>query len=188
MTPDGSAQDFEGRTIFFSFQRFQDEICKKGHCFVCGAPPNRGFNNEHIFPNWLLKHCRIHNEMLTLPNGVRVKYGTYKIPCCQTCNSVLAEIYENPISEAICEGFDGVLDFVKNGGFDRLCAWLALIFVKVHLRDFRNKVSLDNRQDDGLIGEHYELSQLHHVHAVARAATGGKKKDEKDKGAIENKR
>jgi hypothetical protein len=102
---DGSVQDIEDKAIFFSFKRFKDEICKNGHCFVCGASPSSAFNNEHIFPNWLLKHCGIHNETLTLPSGNRVKYGTYKIPYCRSCNSQLADVYETPVSKALCAGY-----------------------------------------------------------------------------------
>lgn len=39
-TPYGSAKNIDGRTIFFSFERFKEEICNKGHCFVCGAHPS----------------------------------------------------------------------------------------------------------------------------------------------------
>jgi hypothetical protein len=170
---DGTARDIDGRTIFFSFQRFKDEICKNGHCFVCGAARSKSFNNEHIFPNWVLKHCRMHNETLTLSNGVRAKYGTYKIPCCQDCNSILADIYEKPISKVICGGYGSLITYIKEGGVNQIRAWLALIFLKVHLRDFQNKVSLDNRQDMGVIGDEFELGGLHHIHAVSRAATAG---------------
>lgn len=184
VAPDGSAHDIDGKTIFFSFRRFQDEICKKGHCFVCGASPNWEFNDEHIIPNWLLKYCGIHNETLTIPNGNRVKYATYKIPCCQSCNSQLAQIYEAPISKAFCTGYDGLLEFIQNGGFQLLCAWLSLIFTKVHLRDFKNRTSLDMRENTEMIGEHYDLNDLHHVHAVARAATAGVQVDEKVFGTL----
>jgi hypothetical protein len=170
---DGTAKDIDGRTIFFSFQKFKDEICKRGHCFVCGAAPNRAFNNEHIFPKWVLKHCHMYNETLTLPNGVRVKYGTYKIPCCKKCNSLLADVYETPISKAICGGYDNLINYIEAGNDELICAWLALIFLKIHLRDFQNSVSLDERLDFGVIGDEYELSELHHIHAIARAATAG---------------
>lgn len=184
VSPDGSVRDINGKTIFFSFERFKGAICKKGYCFVCGSSPNRNFNNEHVFPNWLLRQCRVHEEKLTLPNGVLVKYGTYKIPCCQTCNSLLAEVYEAPISSAFYAGYDGVLEFVRNGGANRICAWLSLIFAKVHLRDFKNRASLDERANEGVIGDHYELSELHHVHAVARAATAGVQVDERVFGTL----
>lgn len=170
---DGTVTEIGGRTIFFSFQRFRDAICKQGHCFVCGAPPHRGFNDEHIFPNWVLRHCNMHNETLTLPNGVRVKYGTYKIPCCEECNGLLGTVYEVPISKAVCAGYDSLISYIEAGGGDHIRAWLSLIFLKVHLRDFQNRVFLDQRRDLGVIGNDYDLSELHHIHAVARAATAG---------------
>ena len=168
--PDGSFQDNEGNFVFFSFDRFKNEICKQGHCFVCGSPPNNGFNKEHVFPNWLLRHCRMHNEELTLPNGERIKYGTYKIPCCKSCNTKLAEVYEKPISKAICGGYDDLVAFLQNGGANLLHFWLSLIFTKVHLRDFQNRAHLDLREKDEKVGEFYDLHDLHHIHAIARAS------------------
>ncbi|TBB22534.1 hypothetical protein ELH51_12860 [Rhizobium ruizarguesonis] len=175
--PDGTADDFDGRRIFFSFQNFKDEVCRKGNCFVCGAARNRTFNDEHVFPNWLLRLCGLQQETLTLPNGNKVKYGTYKIPCCSACNSLLGDICETPISKVISAGFQATVDFVNTGGANALKVWLCLIFLKVHLRDFKNKIALDNRIP-GVIGDEYELGELHHVHAIARAATAGIKIDD----------
>lgn len=84
---------------FLPFERLRDEICKKGSCFVCGSPRGRDFNDEHVIPNWLQRHCGLHKETLTLPNGVRVKQGTHKTPCCEECNRLLGDIYETPISK-----------------------------------------------------------------------------------------
>ena len=84
----------------------------------------------------------------------------------------------------MCTGYDGVLDFVQNGGFQLLCAWLSLVFAKVHLRDFKNRTSLDMRENEGMLGEQYELNELHHVHAVARAATAGVQVDAKVFGTL----
>lgn len=151
---------------------------------MCGGAPSKSFNNEHIFPRWILKHCRMYNEVLTLPNGVKVKYGTYKIPCCQDCNSILGEVYETPISTAICGGFDTLITYIEEGGANLIRAWLSLIFLKVHLRDFQNRVSLGVRKDLGMIGDGYELSELHHIHAVARAATAGVEIDDQVFGTI----
>ncbi|MFB9983867.1 hypothetical protein ACFSQQ_04555 [Mesorhizobium kowhaii] len=181
---DGTAEDIDGRKIFFSFQRFKDEICKKGYCFVCGAAPNKSFNNEHIIPNWALRHCGMHQETLTLPTGNRVKYGTYKIPCCKDCNSRLSEIYETPVSKAICGGYESLITYLKEGGSSLIRAWLALIFLKVHLRDFKNRISLDKRQELGVIGDEYELSDLHHIHAIARAETAGIEIDDRVFGTL----
>lgn len=167
----GTARSIDGKILFFSFETFRDEICKNGHCFVCGRAPNQEFNNEHVFPRWLLKQCGIFNDKLTLKNGELVKYSSYKIRCCNTCNSQLAVIFEAPLSKVFDRGYDGVLEFIKGGGYGLLCCWLSLIFTKVHLRDFQNRVSLDQRNDEGFIGDHFDLHDFHHIHAVSRALT-----------------
>lgn len=184
VAPDGTASDLTGRSIFLPFERFRDEICRKGSCFVCGSPRGKNFNDEHVIPNWLQRHCGLHKETLTLPNGVRVKYGTYKIPCCEGCNSLLGDIYETPISKAMCGGYDSVIEFIKEGGASLLCSWLALIFLKVHLLDFKNKMKLDDRENAGFIGDAYELGELHHIHAIARARTAGVHIDENVLGSL----
>ena len=181
---DGSAKNLEGDTIFISFERFKNNICKNGHCFVCGAAPNKNFNNEHIFPDWLLTYCGLHGKSLTLPNGNLVKYSTYKIPCCAPCNSRLAEIYETPISKIIKSGLDGLIEFVRNGGKPLLCSWLSLIFTKIHLRDFLNPDTLDKRNQAKMIGDHFDLNDLHHAHALARASTAGVSVDERVFGSL----
>jgi hypothetical protein len=38
ITQDGSIIDRAGKVIFFSTQRFVDDICL-GNCFICGARP-----------------------------------------------------------------------------------------------------------------------------------------------------
>ena len=126
----------------------------------------------------------MHNENLTLPNGVSVKYGTYKISCCKICNGSLANIYETPISRVICGGYGSVITYIKEGGANLIRAWLSLIFLKIHLRDFRSTVSLDRRESLGMIGDEYELSELHHIHAVARAATVGVEIDDQVFGTL----
>lgn len=176
VAPDGTMEDIHGKRIFFSFESFKEEVCAKGSCFVCGAPYSRKrFNDEHVFPDWIIRHCGLKNSKLTLPNGQLVPYTTYKIPCCQKCNTQLSDIYETPISKAFHRGYEGVVEFLEEGNDTLLRAWLALIFLKVHLRDFKNRVALDERVELGTIGHQYDLNELHHVHAVARAATAGVK-------------
>ncbi len=183
-TNDGSFVDETGKTLFFSFERFRDEICKNGHCFVCGAKPDKAFNGEHVIPNWLQKHCGIQKEALNLPNGQKAAYGTYKIACCSGCNSLLGEVYEVPISKVLKGGEAAVIDFLESGGAPLFCGWLSLIFLKVHLRDFRNRVFLDERAAAETIGDSYELQHLHHVHAVARAVTAAVDIDPKVFGSL----
>jgi hypothetical protein len=45
MTEDGSIVDGAGKVIFFSAQRFVDDICLGKCCFICGArPEDKPFN------------------------------------------------------------------------------------------------------------------------------------------------
>jgi hypothetical protein len=56
ITEDGSIVDRAGKIIYFSTQRFVDDICLGNCCFICGAKPEeKPFNNEHILPEWLLR-------------------------------------------------------------------------------------------------------------------------------------
>jgi len=181
---DGTTRNLDNKIIFFPFEKFQKEICNEGHCFVCCAAPNNTFNDEHVFSNWILRKTGVHNEQMTLPNGNLVKYSTYKIPCCQSCNTRLGEVYETPISKVFSAGYEGLIAYLKEGGHERLCTWLSLIFLKVHLKDFKNKISLDKRSDDGTIGSTYDLHELHHVHALARAATVDIEIDERALGSL----
>ncbi|MBA44032.1 MAG: hypothetical protein CMF62_08535 [Magnetococcales bacterium] len=173
LSKDGSAYDSDGNLIFASYEKFTNEICRKGYCFICGEKPSNSFNDEHIFPNWVLKTTNSHNRRLILPNEQPVKYSTYKIACCQPCNTKLGEVFEKPLSEVFSGGFKAVKEYVNNGGAQHLCAWLCLIFLKVHLRDFKNPSSLDARENNSMLGSHYDLHELHHIHAVARSRIVG---------------
>jgi hypothetical protein len=181
---DGSIINNDGNTVFFSFEKFEQEICRQGHCFVCGSNQKNLFNDEHVFPNWVIKKTGIHNKKLTLPNGNLVSYATYKIQCCEKCNSKLAEIYETPISQIFSKGYEAVIKYVQDGQHGRLCSWMSLIFLKAHLKNFTNKVSLDDRNRKGVIADEYDLHELHHIHAVARAATAGIGIDDKVFGSL----
>lgn len=180
----GGAFDRENRRIYFSFDEFKHGICQNKICFICGKPKGVNFNDEHVFPKWLLKHCGLQQESLNLLNGHKAKYGTYKISCCEKCNSLLGIVYERPISKAICGGYDDLIEFVLDGGNELLQCWLSLIFIKVHLRDFSNKMILDERENTGFIGDFHNLSDLHHIHAVARAGVTNLAIDSKVLGSI----
>lgn len=52
---DGSILDGD-RIIYFSVERFVQQICMAGHCFSCGAAPDGlVFEQEHVIPDWLLR-------------------------------------------------------------------------------------------------------------------------------------
>lgn len=173
VSADGTVRDINGNIVFFSFERFKEDICKNGHCFVCGASDSSRFNDEHVIPDWVLRLCGLHNERLTLPNGARIKYGRYKIQCCAECNRLLGDTFEVPARNILSRGYDELMRVMTEDEAKLLRVWLCLVFLKVHLRDFRNRASLDQREDAGVIGDYFDLSELHHVHAVARAMAAG---------------
>ncbi len=181
---DGTALDLDGNALFISYERFTTKICQKGHCFVCGAAPHKSFNDEHIFPNWLLHHCGLHDKHLSLPNDQLVKYANYKIPCCEICNSLLGKELETPVGSALKQGYDNFVAQLDEKLISLIASWLCLIFVKVHLRDFKNRVHLDRRMGDDVIGDQYDLGDLHHAHAVARAIYCGAEVDGKVFGSL----
>ena len=49
---DGTIIDSSGRVLFFSEERFVNDIILGGACFICGAlPGSKAFNDEHILPD-----------------------------------------------------------------------------------------------------------------------------------------
>ena len=107
--PDGTILSSDNRILYFSWDRFKSDICEGTCCFICGMPKNGNeFNDEHILPNWILRKFDLHRQSITLPNGQTLKYGSYKIPCCVTCNSLLGEELENPLSTVLSGGLDSV--------------------------------------------------------------------------------
>lgn len=77
---------------------------------------------------------------------------------------------ETPISDVVRQGNDAVFEFIQNGGVRTLFVWMALIFVKTHLKDRLLRFHLDRRRGEEFISEvFYDWETLHHVHAVARS-------------------
>ena len=170
VTPDGSVLNSEGRILFFSVPRFLSDISRGHDCFICGAKPGTvPFNDEHILPDWILRRYKLHGRMLYLPNGTRIRYGEYKIPCCAGCNGTMGRRFEDPIREMFVGGANALSQELKNNGPWRLFCWLSLIFLKVHLKDNYLDFHRDRRQGEIKIGELHEWEDLHHVHCVARA-------------------
>jgi hypothetical protein len=50
---------------------------------------------------------------------------------------------------------------------------MALIFLKVHLRDRKHRIHLDARKGQAKISDLYDWTSLHHLHAVVRSAYVG---------------
>src|SRR5579859_1321856 len=108
-TLDGSFLDETGKVIYFSIQRFVNDICEGNCCFICGKKPDEvAFNEEHVLPDWLLRKYNLHNRQITLPNLRGYTYSQYKIPCCVPCNTLMGETFETPISALVSQGYGNV--------------------------------------------------------------------------------
>ena len=162
----------EGKVLFFGLQDFLDRIAKGDCCFICGTDQSsKEFNNEHVIPNWILKKFNLYDATITLPNGTKLNYGQYKIPCCKDCNSELGKVYENPISELLSHPYDKVSNTImKDHDIAHLLfKWMSLIFLKVHLKDKNLLIERDMRKNAGYIADRYYWEDIHHIHCVARS-------------------
>jgi len=165
----------DGRVICFSADEFANKICATDCCFVCGAPRgSTSFNDEHVIPRWVLKRYSLFDRAITLPNGGEQPYGTYKMPCCSTCNSLLGELIESPMSEMLDGGFDLIAAKLEDpepiGEVRRqaLYVWLCLLFLKTHLKDRHLRQHLNFNLGDARIADEYDWYAMHHIHCVAR--------------------
>lgn len=171
---DGSLEDSEGNTVFFSLDRFKSDICEGNFCFLCGASPDeKEFNDEHIIPRWLLRKLGIFNLEIALPNDRKVRYAKYTIPCCIDCNSFLGDFFETEISEAFSSDYNYFCNYLKSKGSKKLFLWLCLVFIKTHLNDSYLRMHLDSRKGDHPISQEYEWGFLHHIHCMVRAELNG---------------
>jgi hypothetical protein len=173
-TLDGSIEDDTGRVIFFSKDRFVNDICLGRCCFICGAQPgSKIFNDEHVFPEWLLRKFSLFDRTITLPNGRTLRYDRNKIPCCQECNSLMGDQIESRISKVLDGGPEAVQKHVTDGNSLEFFVWMGLIFLKTHLKDRDLRVSPDLREPDEKIADSYDWQTLHHVHSVVRCFVNG---------------
>jgi hypothetical protein len=171
---DGSIEDATGKVIFFSTQRFVDDICLGQCCFICGARPgSKPFNDEHILPAWLLRRFNLFERTITLPGDHKVRYDRYTVPCCQDCNSLMGKMIETSISTTVSGGASAIYRFLEGGDLLKLYVWMGLIYLKTHLKDRAMRVHLDHRKGDEKIADDYDWSHLHHIHSVVRCFTNG---------------
>lgn len=174
-TTDGSFLNEKGGVVYFSRERFVESICIGGSCFICGAKPgSKLFNDEHILPEWILREFSLFDREITLPNGRSFRYARYKIPCCWDCNTHMGRHIEEAVSEVLHGGHAAVADhFRKNNGGLMFFVWMALIFLKTHLRDRNFNMTLDRRVSQEPISSLYEWESLHHIHTIARCFVTG---------------
>src|SRR5579872_731344 len=167
---DGTVESTTGAVVHFSIERFVTDVCNGDCCFICGARPGSvEFNNEHVVPQWLLRHHDLFDRRLTLTNGTTIPYSQCTVPCCLQCNEFLGATLEAPIKDVLTAGYERTAEFLENGGNWDLFVWLALLFIKTHLKDKRLRLSRDRRDPDYKIGDLYEWGTLHHIHCVARS-------------------
>jgi hypothetical protein len=169
--PDGSLLDESGKVLHFPTDRFLQEIVLPDSCFLCAAPrrSEAEFSDEHVIPNWILKLAGLHQKQMTMINGKRHRYGSYVVPCCVPCNQALAKLLENPVSDAFKQGRDGIVNYISGHGPQGLLCWLALLFVKVHLKERTNRIHADRRLGETTVADELNWVGLHHVYCIARA-------------------
>jgi hypothetical protein len=173
-TCDGSIVDHNKKVVYFSTQRFVNDICFGDCCFICGAPPDSVvFNNEHILPEWILRRYSLFDRTITLPNENRVRYDRYTVPCCASCNGIMGEKIEEPVSAIISAGPESVNEFLTKGGLLKFSVWMGLIFLKTHLKDRLLRQHLDPRKGTQAIADQYDWSDLHHLHTLVRCFYSG---------------
>lgn len=159
-----------GEVLLFSWPEFVSTICEGSCCFICGRSRAQAvFNDEHIVPDWVLRAFDLHKKTVTLPNGNRTVYGNYKIPCCADCNTEMGRRIEEPMSAMVRAGGDALQDHMVREGSLIPFTWMALVFLKLHLKDRRLRMHLDRRMGDEPISADYTWEHMHHLHAVARA-------------------
>ena len=168
---DGTVIDQDGKILVFGIERFKRDVVFGGCCFICGVEINdNNRNQEHIFPNWILRQFDLHGKQITLPNLSNFKYDQYVIPCCADCNTLMGKVFEEKIAPAVAKGYLEFFNLVKNEGARLIYNWIALIVIKTHLKDAQLRASLDLRDGNQSIGESlYDYELLHHVHCLARS-------------------
>jgi hypothetical protein len=170
---DGTILDLNGRELFLGLERFKALVKDVKRCFVCGARANeKPFNDEHIIPDWVQRSYGLRAKAIRLSNGTDFPYPKYKIRCCQECNSFLGATFEGPISSALARGPDHFFDWYQSEAF-RVFLWLNLIYLKTHLKDNQLRLERDQRAPDTRLGDLYDWTELHHCHAMIRAARFG---------------
>ncbi len=168
---DGTIIGDDGKIFLFSIERFKRNIVFGNCCFICGVKiTEENRSQEHVLPNWILRKFNLHDKNITLPNLSTFRYSQYVIPCCETCNGLMAETFEAKIAPTINGGLEKFAELVQEDGFRLIYNWMALIFLKTHLKDAQLRENLDQRAGDETLGKQaYDYEALHHVHCLARS-------------------
>lgn len=163
--------DIDGKIIHYSVDRFIQDICEGDCCFICGVSQSgTAFNKEHVWPNWLLRHFKLHDQCIKLGNNTTFNYSRYTTACCEPCNSKMGEEIESPVRKILSLSAKEIKTALKDSSKQLiLYRWLASIFLKVHLKNKSFRMELDRRIDAGKIADNYDWSTLHQLHAVVRS-------------------
>ena len=169
-TADRSIEDEHGKVVFYSAERFLEEIVNGGNCFICGSSPGSVvFNAEHVIPDWIVQRYDLNDSSMTLPGGTSIDYTRYKVPCCKNCNDLMNITFEGPLSRLTTGGYSAVKDYLSKGGREKIFSWLSLIFLKTHLKDRERRINPDKRVESARISELTDWGEMHHIHCLARS-------------------
>ena len=171
---EGSFRKSDGTIRHFSRQAFTELAPNINRCFICGDFNNvKNFNKEHVIPNWLLRRFDLQSKYITLTNNNKNKYSRYLLRCCKSCNSLLGEKVEIPISQIFTNSLAETCLNLRSSDPMLLYQWLCLLFLKCHLKDRDFRADLDHRNESFRLSDFYDWDGLHHIHAAARAAYSG---------------
>lgn len=172
----GTVTNEEGKIISFGFDRFVTDICNGDNCFICGAKQNeKKFNDEHVIPKWVLRHCDLFKQSIILPNTVKLRYDKYVLPCCSECNSLYGENLENKIRPVLTAPYSEMKSLINEEISNLLYVWFAFVFFKTHLKDTLLRLHQDRRKGEDKIASKYRFEWLHHLHAIVRTLYTGAK-------------
>ncbi len=170
---DGSIINETDDFIFVSIERFIQDVCLGDACFLCAQVIDTSSKNrEHVIPDWILRKYKLHDKKINLPNSTKFTYGEYVIPCCKECNTLLGQEIETPISKAYANGFESVQEFLRNDNHQKkLFIWLALLFLKTHLKDQTLRMHLNRKMPDDSIAKavKYDWESFHHIYCLSRS-------------------
>jgi hypothetical protein len=163
---DGTVMDARGNVVVFSAERFMKDVIAGNACFLCGvAPTARPFKNLLVLPEWLLKRYDLAAKTVQTARGATLRYDENTVPCCQSCNILVNDEIERPVCDAVSRGGDALNDYVAKNGLAKIYIWLALVFVKTHLKDNLARYSL---APAGSAPPALEWGKLHLVHSMVR--------------------
>jgi hypothetical protein len=182
---DGSVYDQNGKIVFFSVERFISDIANGDCCFICGVQRDSvQFNDEHVIPNWLLRRLNLHGRRIGITNQTEMRYGAMTVPCCVICNGEMGERFERPTSSLFAGGFHAISRELLGRGSTDLFCWMALIFLKMHLKNKHLNYHRDPRKGNVKIAELHSWEELHHLHCVVRSFYSGAKLDQNVLGSL----